>query len=207
MIDKKDHILNIAEELFAEQGYEGTSTRMLAQKAGVNVAMISYYFGSKEKLFEALVDRKTAVLREKVQTAIEKESDPWKRIDSIVDIYAERRLSNSRFHCIIHREISLQQRPEITSVITDLLMRNATEFIKIIRDGQKKKVFRDNIDVELTVATMIGTITMTTQQSLLAEKLLDRPLNEDSPEYEQYKTRVKKHVKDLLRAHLQVVKK
>jgi AcrR family transcriptional regulator len=205
MIDKKEHILNIAEELFAEHGYEGTSTRMLALKASVNVAMISYYFGSKEKLFEALLDRKTTMMREKVLTAIENETDPWKRIDNVVDIYAERRLSNSRFHSIIHRELTLQQRPEIANMITELLMKNAKEFIKIIRDGQKKKVFRDNIDVELTVTSMIGTITQTTQQSLLSEKLLNRP-DESSPEYDNYKTRVKKHVKDLLRAHLQIVK-
>ena len=53
MLDKRDQILEAAEELFAQKGFEGTSVRDLAKKAKVNVAMISYYFGSKEKLFES----------------------------------------------------------------------------------------------------------------------------------------------------------
>ncbi len=47
--DKQIHILDIAEELIAKKGYEGTSVRDICSKANINVAMISYYFGSKEK--------------------------------------------------------------------------------------------------------------------------------------------------------------
>lgn len=42
--EKQLHILNAAEDLFANKGFEGTSVRDIAQKAEVNVAMISYYF-------------------------------------------------------------------------------------------------------------------------------------------------------------------
>ena len=55
MSDKREHILIEAEKLFGERGFDGTSVRDIAQSAGVNLAMISYYFGSKEKLLEALV--------------------------------------------------------------------------------------------------------------------------------------------------------
>lgn len=40
--DKKEHILNTAERVFAEYGYEGASTRLLAGEAGVNMAMLNY---------------------------------------------------------------------------------------------------------------------------------------------------------------------
>ena len=52
--EKQISILEIAEELFAIQGYHGTSIREIADKASINIAMISYYFGSKEKLLETL---------------------------------------------------------------------------------------------------------------------------------------------------------
>ena len=55
MADKKEHILIVAERFFGENGFDGTSIRDIAQKANVNLAMISYYFGSKEKLLEALM--------------------------------------------------------------------------------------------------------------------------------------------------------
>ena len=43
----QERILAAAEELFAEAGYEGTSIRQIALKAGVPVALISYHFGGK----------------------------------------------------------------------------------------------------------------------------------------------------------------
>ena len=46
--EKQLHILLVAEELFALHGFDGTSVRDIAEKAGVNLAMISYYFQSKE---------------------------------------------------------------------------------------------------------------------------------------------------------------
>ncbi len=48
MISKEENILFAAEKLFAEKGFEGTSTREIAKAANVNISMISYYFGSKE---------------------------------------------------------------------------------------------------------------------------------------------------------------
>ncbi|NJK62772.1 MAG: TetR/AcrR family transcriptional regulator [Synechococcaceae cyanobacterium SM2_3_1] len=51
----KEQILNAAEELFAVQGYSGTSIRAVIRKAGVNLAAINYHFGSKEELYVAVI--------------------------------------------------------------------------------------------------------------------------------------------------------
>jgi len=53
----QSRVLDIAEELFAEQGYAATSVRQLANQAGVNPALVHYYFGSKRKLLTAVMDR------------------------------------------------------------------------------------------------------------------------------------------------------
>ncbi len=55
--DTKLRILRAALEVFATEGYEGASTRELARRAGVNLPAIQYYFGSKEGLYEAVVDQ------------------------------------------------------------------------------------------------------------------------------------------------------
>ena len=46
-------ILNAARTLFAKEGFRGATTRAIAQRAGVNVAMVTYFFATKAKLFEA----------------------------------------------------------------------------------------------------------------------------------------------------------
>ena len=47
--------MQAAAELFSARGYDGASTRDIAEKAGVNVALINRYFGSKAKLFNAAI--------------------------------------------------------------------------------------------------------------------------------------------------------
>ncbi len=62
--DTRNLILDEAEKLFAYQGYASTSTRMIAAAAGVQQSMISYYFGSKHKLFEEVFKRRGTLLSE-----------------------------------------------------------------------------------------------------------------------------------------------
>jgi AcrR family transcriptional regulator len=64
----RERLLRSSLRLFASQGYAGTSTRALAQAAGVNIAAISYYFGDKAGLyraayFEPLGDSRTDIAR------------------------------------------------------------------------------------------------------------------------------------------------
>ena len=54
--DTRRRILEAAIETFAAEGYEGASTRALAERAGVNLPAIQYYFGSKEGLYRAVVE-------------------------------------------------------------------------------------------------------------------------------------------------------
>ena len=56
--DTKDRILDAAEVLFADQGYDGTSLRAVTGAADVNLAAVHYHFGSKAALFEAVVHRR-----------------------------------------------------------------------------------------------------------------------------------------------------
>jgi len=52
----KNKIMKVARTLFAESGFEASSTRQIAEKVGCNVAMIGYYFGNKEGLLDSIID-------------------------------------------------------------------------------------------------------------------------------------------------------
>jgi AcrR family transcriptional regulator len=54
----KDRILDAAESLFMEHGFEATSLRSITTAAGVNLAAVNYHFGSKEELFQAVLTRR-----------------------------------------------------------------------------------------------------------------------------------------------------
>src|ERR1700759_1999467 len=55
--ETRGRILEAALELFADSGFEGASTRAIADRAGVNLPAIQYYFGSKEGLYRAVVEQ------------------------------------------------------------------------------------------------------------------------------------------------------
>ena len=56
--ETRTRILDAAEELFMQHGFEGTSMRLLTTKAGVNLAAVNYHFGSKDALIEAVFHRR-----------------------------------------------------------------------------------------------------------------------------------------------------
>ncbi|WP_102521638.1 TetR/AcrR family transcriptional regulator [Vibrio tapetis] len=53
----KDKILDVAEGLFAEHGFNDTSLRAITSKANVNLASVNYHFGDKKTLIRAVIDR------------------------------------------------------------------------------------------------------------------------------------------------------
>jgi AcrR family transcriptional regulator len=56
--ETRTRILDAAEELFMQHGFEGTSMRQLTAKAGANLAAVNYHFGSKDALIEAVFRRR-----------------------------------------------------------------------------------------------------------------------------------------------------
>lgn len=68
--DTRDRILDVAEVLFAEGGYDATSIRNVAADANVAIAVVTYHVGSKAQLFDAVVRRRATVMGEKRSAAL-----------------------------------------------------------------------------------------------------------------------------------------
>ena len=68
----RDRLLDSAEQLFADHGFDGTSIRDLAAAAGCNIASVNYYFGGKEKLYVEIWRSHLHLLRETRIASIDK---------------------------------------------------------------------------------------------------------------------------------------
>lgn len=79
MTKKKEDILIHALSLFAENGYDSTSTRMVAQSAGVSEGLIFKHFGNKVGLLDAVIEKGTDKAQEYFSNIIE-QRDPKERI-------------------------------------------------------------------------------------------------------------------------------
>jgi len=71
--DTKQRLLDAAETLFAQRGCHATSVRAITREAGANLAAVGYHFGSKEKLIQAVIDRRLAPLNRERLAGLERE--------------------------------------------------------------------------------------------------------------------------------------
>lgn len=156
-IDKKASILEAAEKLFSELGYEGASTRQIAKEAGANMAMINYYFGSKEGVFMEIMNNRIQSFKEELNSISHDQLSCMEKILKVVEGYATRILCNHSLHKMMHRELSLPQRPEMFFTIKNAMAENMLVIEQIITDGIAEGSFRP-VDVRMLIATLMGTI-------------------------------------------------
>ena len=157
-IDKKDHILDVAEKVFSELGFDGASTRTISGEAGVNMAMLNYYFGSKEGLFLAVFNRKITSFQNLLQNIGNDDSmTAWDKIEKYIELYDERVVTNNCFQKMLYQEMAMQRRGELADQITEILMKNVSELKKILQEGIDKGEFNKDMDVEMVIATIYGT--------------------------------------------------
>lgn len=157
-IDKKQAILEAAETLFCKTGYEGTSTRQIAKESGANMAMINYYFGSKEGVFVEIMNRRIAGFASQLKIINEDKISALEKLHRVIEGYVNRILSNPDFHKMMHRELSLSQRPEMYDKIKDAMSQNMLFIERIITDGIEDGSF-NKVDVRMLISTILGTIT------------------------------------------------
>ena len=69
--DSRERILAAATALFAEHGYDGATTRLVAAAAGLNVATVAYHVGSKADLYREVMRRAQAAEAEAVDAALD----------------------------------------------------------------------------------------------------------------------------------------
>jgi AcrR family transcriptional regulator len=202
-IDKKDHILDVAEKVFSDYGFEGASTRMISSEAGVNMAMLSYYFGSKEGLFLAIFERKISSMQIVLQNIGNNESiSSWDKLSMCIDNYVDRIIVNNCFQKLISRELSMNKRWSLTDKITEILMVNVIEIKKIFDEGIKNGSFHKDTDVQLTTATIFGTKNYLINTPNISTIMLGHDIRDEKYLEEKLKPRFKTYMKKLLKSYL-----
>lgn len=154
---KQIEILNISLKLFAEKGFDGTSIRDIAKAADINVAMVSYYFGSKEKLLEAIVINRVSGFRMILENLQTEEITPVEKIKKFVALYITKLFQNKDFYQVVHFEIVNQKRACDFSAFSEIKKKNLLLLENIIAEGQKANVFKSNCNSLLIPALVIGT--------------------------------------------------
>lgn len=136
----RDKILDAAEALFADKGYNGASTRDIAALAEANLGMIPYYFGSKENLLKEVIRRRAVPELEEramaVRAVLTAAGDGVPDIAAILRADLQPQFRRRREN-IMHRRLagrfSTDPSPEVRRVINEIYSREALVFDLALR--------------------------------------------------------------------------
>ncbi|MDI1256195.1 MAG: TetR family transcriptional regulator [Flavobacterium sp.] len=199
LTEKQIRILQVAEKLFAEKGFDGTSIRNIAKEAKINIAMVSYYFGSKEKMLESLIYFRTSDLKIQLENIMREEITPLEKINKLIELYIARITKNKCIYRIMHFELSAKRAIDIKA-FTDVKKSNLDSLEKIIHEGQEKGIFNKDINIAMIPPTIMGTFFHFQMSRPFYEELFGLKTEADFDNY--VKNELTNHIKKTIKALL-----
>lgn len=187
-------LLSAGTRLFAERGYDGTPLSAIADRAGVNKAMVSYYFGGKRKLYLAIVTATFGDIvarAEELPTLRRPAPEVLRQLIALIAETATRR--NPHFPAMMLREVLAGGR-HLGDETLRYPLRVADAVRRIIERGMQEGTFR-SVDPLLTHLSLIGGLLFFFATAPLRQRLIATGrLRVKAPEAEEFV----KHMQDLL---------
>ncbi|ELM6622367.1 TetR/AcrR family transcriptional regulator [Vibrio fluvialis] len=153
--DVRELLLQHAKELFTVMDYDKVSTRLIAQKAQVDIGMIRYYFGSKGGLFETMLRETLAPMKEQIDHLLADSNH--QNLTEVMRTYYREMIKVSHFPRLIMQVMQMPpselQRQLIEKVILDVTKPvQDMMFQKLIQRG----VVRPDVDPQLCRVSYIS---------------------------------------------------
>lgn len=147
-------LLEAARSLFAQHGYVAVSTRAVAEAAGASQAMIHYYFGSKQGLYEAMISGTFTPLVEQLGTLLTTGSE--QPIRRFFEVYMHTLGSNPWMPPLILREVVAENGKLRQWFIREFATRGGGLLARLVQVEQGAGRLRADLDPTLTALSMVS---------------------------------------------------
>lgn len=155
-------IIKAADKLFTQKGYAATKTREIAEEAETNLALLNYYFGSKEKLYKKVVQEKFRILLGAIGPVMWDETIPLEdKIRLITENYTKLLIENEELPIFILNELTINKE----------LFKEITENARLIAQPVIEKQLKER-NIEMTASHMIVNILSLTIFPFVAKPLI-----------------------------------
>ena len=181
--DKQLHILTAVEQLVNEKGLAFTSVREIAKQANINVSMISYYFGSKDEMLEALFQyhiqkSKEDFLHKLYQ--ISPELSAKIKMNILIEEFSQSIIQAKSFSDIVNQNYQIKKKiePDLEEFHRVLIK----EMTIVINQGVEEGIFELKSEPAMIIANIIGTLFFITRNSYYSELVWNLKLQENQAE-------------------------
>ena len=154
--EKQIHILNVAEKLIAKKGFEGTSVRDISTSANINVAMISYYFGSKEKMMSYLYRYRVQKTRDSFAEFAEviRDGKPEMQMKELIKYVVSQLFKFNYFHGFVTQE--LRHTEHLKEDLLEFYTTFTSKIDDVIKKGVASGVFSNAPNPEDILTLIVG---------------------------------------------------
>jgi AcrR family transcriptional regulator len=154
----RDQILDAAERLFAEQGYARTTVKQIGRAAGVNSALLYYYFADKEELYQQVLRRLIGELVRRTSGGLDRPGPPAVRLRAMVEAQAETIASNPRFPRLLVRELAESDAAHAVGQLHVIAATTFRRLCDLVREGQAAGVFRRGLDPRFAAISIVSQV-------------------------------------------------
>lgn len=139
--DSQKEILEAAKNVFTRKGYKGATMRDIAKEADVNLAMVNYYFRSKDRLFDMIFLDAFGILFAKISDSVIGNGSIFAKVEKIVDVYIDTLIENPLIPNFVLGELArdperflskikaLKEMKEVIAILSLQIEKEATEGI------------------------------------------------------------------------------
>jgi len=166
----RGELLDAARTLFLSNEFKAVSIRQIAEAAGVNGAMVSYYFGSKQGLYLAMVEELLMSLQQSLESA---QPGADVTIADFSERYCQLLVDNPWWPNFIVREVLFSDGAIRAAVIQKMGTIFAPKLLHSIQQQIAEKQFRSDLNPALTLLSLMGM----TVFPFLARPLIEQVLN------------------------------
>ena len=146
----KTRILDCAEQLFAQNGFANTKMLELAKMADVNHALTHYYYGSKEKLYEEVIERLFRAWESKIKVLKWTESDPRTTLNTYIREYYKFYNEYKNFYSI-RKWDNMERKNVFSKYIDQYWSDDLKEKCFIIEKWKDKGFVRKSVNPKITM--------------------------------------------------------
>jgi AcrR family transcriptional regulator len=158
-VDTKSKIFQVAAKLMAQKGYNAVSMREISEHSGVSKPMIYYYFESKEKLYQALMDTGLAYNESQLQEILKAPTAIKEKLARVFKLQFEQCLNYPEFvKFFLYMFVKIEDTP-LGERLRQEELRRRHALMKLVQDGMHSGEFGISVKPEIAVELIIGAIT------------------------------------------------
>lgn len=149
-------LLDAAESLFARQGFAATTIKAIGAEAGVNPALLYYYFPDKGKLYHAVLERRLGGFSRRMATELPPDLPPLEAIARILRGYAAVMQGAPELPRLLARELADHGAEHALPLIREIAAGLFRRICDLIRAAQRQGEIRPDLDPRFTAISLVS---------------------------------------------------